>query len=230
MTTASLQGPMVGTASGKPPRQLVIFLHGVGSDGDDLIALAPYFAHLLPDADFLSPHAPFPFDMAPTGRQWFSLGALTPSAIEAGARIAMPLLNAYIDSNLAARGLDDGSLALVGFSQGTMMALQVALRRPHPVAAVVGYSGLLPAPDNLAGELVSRPPVLLVHGEADDVVPFDFLGLAKQALTLVHVPVTTMARPGLGHTIDDEGLMRGIDFVAEGFGIAARIARPGKNR
>jgi phospholipase/carboxylesterase len=221
---------MVGTASGQAPRQLVIFLHGVGSDGDDLIALAPYFAHILPDAEFLSPHAPFPFDMAPMGRQWFSLASLTPSAILDGARIAAPLLNAYIDSHLAARGLDDRHLALVGFSQGTMMALHVALRRPAAIAALVGYSGLLPAPDSLPAELTARPPVLLVHGEADDVVPFAFLDLAAQALTLVHVPVTTLSRPGLGHTIDDEGLMQGIDFVAAGFGIGTRIASSGKKR
>ncbi len=219
MALYSLNGPGAAAASGNPAKQLVVFLHGVGADGDDLIALAPYFAHRLPDAAFVSPHGPFPFDMAPMGRQWFSLQDRSPQAIIAGVQAAAPSLDRYLDEQLAARGLDDGDLAIVGFSQGTMMALHVALRRPKACAAVVGYSGLLAAPDLLPAELTVRPPVLLVHGENDEVVPHDFQPLAEKALSVMGVAVDTLSCPNLGHSIDDDGLTAGIRFLAQAFGI-----------
>lgn len=222
MALHPLDGPSAPTASGNPARQLVVFLHGVGSDGDDLIALAPYFAHSLPDAAFVSPHAPHPFDMAPTGRQWFSLRDLNAQAIADGVSAAAPSLDQYLDEQLASHGLTDADLALVGFSQGTMMALHVGLRRRRPCAAVIGYSGLLAAPDRLPAELAARPPILLVHGEVDDVVPHDFLALAEKTLSVVGVSVDTVSCPGLGHSIDDHGLMAGIQFAVEAF----RISRP----
>ncbi len=220
MATKPLNGPGAVPASGGPAKQLVVFLHGVGSDGTDLISLAPYFAEWLPDAEFLSPDAPFAFDMAPTGHQWFSLQDRSPQAILDGIRTAAPLLDSFLDQELAARGLTEENLALVGFSQGTMMALYVALRRSRPCAAVVGYSGLLAAPDLLPAELKVRPRTLLVHGEADDVVPHGFLPLAKSALELMGVPVLSLSCPELGHAIDDQGLVAGIRFVAQGFDLA----------
>ena len=98
-----------------------------------------------------------------------------------------------------------------------MLALHASFRLPAPVAALVGFSGLLAAPDRLLSEIVSRPPVLLVHGEQDPVVDFGFLDLAARALAALGVPVEALARPGLGHSIDDEGLARGIEFVARLF-------------
>jgi phospholipase/carboxylesterase len=219
MALNSLSGPGAASASGNPAKQLVVFLHGVGADGDDLIALAPYFAHWLPDAEFVSPHGPLPFDMAPMGRQWFSLADRSPQAIIAGVQAAAPALDRYLDAQLAARGLDDSNLAIVGFSQGTMMALHVALRRRQACAAVVGYSGLLAAPDLLPSELTVRPPVLLVHGEDDDVVPHDFLPLAEKALSVMGVAVQTLSCPNLAHSINDDGLMAGMGFVARAFGL-----------
>ena len=216
MADKTLRGPSVPPASGGAARQLVVFLHGVGADGDDLIGMAPYFADLLPDTEFLSPHAPFAFDMAPVGHQWFSLSDLSPPAVLAGIRTAAPLLNAFLDAELAKRGLTDRQLALVGFSQGTMMALYVALRRAVPCACLVGFSGMLAAPDLLPAELTARPPVLLIHGEEDEVVPFGFLDLAKSALELMAVPVEALACPGLGHGLNDDGLRAGIRFVAAG--------------
>ncbi|WP_142847797.1 alpha/beta hydrolase [Telmatospirillum sp. J64-1] len=220
MSNPALSGPSVPPASGGKPKQLVIFLHGVGSDGNDLIALAPYFAQALPDAEFLSPNAPQPFDMAPFGFQWFSLQDRSPEAIGAGVRQTLPVLNAFIDAELEKRGLTDADLALVGFSQGTMMSLHAALRRPRACAVVVGYSGLLADPESLPGEIKSRPPVLLIHGEADDVVPFGLHPAAVEALERAGVPVLAMTRPGLGHSIDQEGLVAGIRFVAQSFGAA----------
>ncbi len=223
MALSSLNGPGAAPASGNPAKQLVVFLHGVGADGDDLIALAPYFAHWLPDAAFLSPHGPFPYDQAPTGRQWFSLQDRSSQALLAGVQTAAASLGPYLDEQLAARGLGEGDLAIVGFSQGTMLALQVALRRPQPCAAVVGYSGMLISPDLLPAELTARPPVLLVHGEDDPVVPHDFQPLAEKALSLVGVAVDTLSCPNLGHSINDQGLMAGIQFVAQAFGIGMAI-------
>jgi phospholipase/carboxylesterase len=212
----SLSGPSVKPRSGAP-RKLVVLLHGLGADGNDLIGLAPYWAQLQPDAEFISPNAPFPCDMAPMGRQWFSLQSREAEHILAGVRAAAPILDAFLDETLAARGLDDTQMALVGFSQGTMMALYVGLRRAKPLAAVLGYSGVLVGPELLKHELRSRPPVLLVHGDADEIVPVRALPAAVSALKTAGVPVEELLRPGLGHGIDEEGLKRGGAFLRESF-------------
>jgi phospholipase/carboxylesterase len=216
---STLAGPSLEPASGAPARQLVVMLHGVGSDGDDLIALAPFIAETLPDAAFIAPNAPQPFDMAPHGFQWFSLQERSSTAIIGGARAAAPILDAFIDEQLALRGLDDSALAVVGFSQGAMMGLHVALRRRKPVAAVIGYSGALVDPEALPGEIVTRPRVLLVHGEADEVVNPLCLALAERTLAAVGVPVIAEMRPGLGHGIDGPGARLGVQFLAQSFGL-----------
>jgi phospholipase/carboxylesterase len=192
-------------------------LHGVGADGDDLIGLAPRFARVLPDAEFLSPHGPYPYDMAPMGRQWFSLADRSPSMILAGIRGSAPILSAFIDRELARRGLADRDLALIGFSQGTMMALHVALRRTDACAALIGYSGALSGRESLAEEIRAHPPVLLVHGEADEIVPVEAHPRAVAALEAAGVRVSAHTRPGLGHGIDEEGLRLGTRFLASSF-------------
>ena len=212
-----LNGPRFGPAAGGAAAQLVILLHGLGADGNDLIALAPILAQALPEAAFVAPHAPFPCDMAPMGHQWFSLQDFSMESMLAGARLAAPILNAFIDAELEKLGLDDGALALVGFSQGTMMSLHVALRRPRACAAIVGFSGLLVGAESLAGEIASRPPVLLVHGEADPVVPFQAMPAAVAALEANRVPVVAQARPGLGHGIDEPGIGYALGALAEAF-------------
>jgi phospholipase/carboxylesterase len=194
-----LEGPSHAPAAGGAPRQLVILLHGVGADGNDLIGLAPYWSRLLPQAAFIAPNAPYPCDMAPYGYQWFSLQDRTPSMIEAGVRATAPILTSFIDERLAELGLTERGLALVGFSQGTMMSLFTAPRRPQPVAGVLGFSGALVAPESLAGEIRSRPRTFLVHGDADEIVPFEMMGRAEAMLRENDVPVETLRRPGLGH-------------------------------
>lgn len=212
----SLTGPSVKTSTRGAPQQLVILLHGLGADGNDLIGLAPQWAKLLPNAEFLSPHAPFPCDMAPYGRQWFSLRDWSIEAMLAGTRAAAPILDAFIDAALTARGLDNSRLALVGFSQGTMMALHVAPRRAGACGAVLGFSGALVGPESLAEELRSKPPVLLVHGDEDSVVPVEAMPASAQALRAVGLTVETLLCRGLGHGIDDEGLRRGGEFLRRG--------------
>jgi phospholipase/carboxylesterase len=210
-----LSGPSRPPASGGKPRRLVILLHGLGADGNDLIGLAPYWARLLPDAEFLSPNAPFPCDMAPYGYQWFSSQDRSPEAVLGGVRAAAPILDAFIDEALEERGLDSRELALVGFSQGTMMSLFVCLRRAEPVAGIVGFSGRLLAPELLGTELRSRPPVLLVHGTDDPLVPYSSLAAAETVLKEAGVPVQTATSVGIGHSIDDQGLRRGGLFLRD---------------
>jgi len=209
----SLSGPVRKPASGGKPRQLVVLLHGVGADGHDLIGLAPYWAPALPDAEFVSPDAPFPCDMAPYGRQWFSLQDRSPSAILGGVRAAAPILDAFLDEALAARGLDASQLALIGFSQGTMMSLYVGPRRAKALAGIIGYSGALIGADTLSQEIRSRPPVLLVHGDADEIVPPQAFPLAIKGLKSAGVAVEELICPGVGHSIDEAGLRRGGAFL-----------------
>ena len=213
-----LDGPRVAPAAGGAPEARVVLLHGLGADGDDLIGLAPYWARALPHAAFASPHAPFPCDMAPTGRQWFSLQDRDPRAILAGVEAAAPILDAYLDAELERQGVRPDRLALVGFSQGTMMSLFVAPRRPGPVACVVGYSGALVGADRLAAEAVAKPPVLLIHGDADPVVPFAAMALAESALKAAGIPIATERRPGLPHSIDEVGLVKAAEFLARHLG------------
>lgn len=204
-------------AAGGRPRELVVLLHGYGADGRDLLGLAPYWARVLPHAEFVAPDAPFPCELSAMGRQWFSFEDRSPEMLLAGAQAAAGMLQGFLDDLLRARDLGDDRLALVGFSQGTMMALQVAPRRRHCPAGVLGFSGALLAPHLLPQEVVSRPPVLLVHGQTDQVVPFASLSAAKAGLEAVGITVTALALPGLAHGIDERGLAEGSRFLAECF-------------
>ncbi len=215
----TLDGPRVPPASGGPARQVVVLLHGLGADGTDLIDLAGQWAPGLPEAAFVAPDAPEPCDMAPFGRQWFSLQDRTPARVEAGLRAARPALDAFLDRELTRHALPPEALALVGFSQGCMLALFTGLRMARGPAAILGYSGALVAPESLAVEALARPPVLLVHGEADEVVPAARSRAAEMALRAAGVPVTALYRPGLGHGIDAEGLAAGLAALRTGFGM-----------
>jgi len=214
----TLDGPSLSPLSGGSPRHLVIFLHGVGADGNDLIGLAPHFAHALPDAYFVSPNAPFAYDMAPFGRQWFSIRDFGPETLLAGALAAAPILDTFIDAQLTRHGLEADCLALVGFSQGTMMALQVGLRRRQPIAGILGYSGLLVGEAKLEDEIASRPPVHLIHGADDELIPAHSLPAAVAALKSLNVPIDSHLCPNLGHGIDETGLRLGSNFLIRALG------------
>jgi phospholipase/carboxylesterase len=207
----------VAPLKGGRPAHIVIFLHGVGDRGDGgLLSISQLWARDMPDCAFLCPDAPFPFDMAPGdfgGRQWFSLRTHEPADMLAGAKTASPYLDDYIDHVLKEFDLPSSKLALVGFSQGTMMALYTGLRRAQPVACIAGYSGLLVGAESLGTEKKSSPPVLLVHGTADDVVPFQAMIIAEQGLKAADVSVKSLPCPGTGHTIDDNGLAEGLRFI-----------------
>ncbi|NWH07591.1 MAG: prolyl oligopeptidase family serine peptidase [Alphaproteobacteria bacterium] len=221
--TQELDGPRVGPLSGAA-RQLIVLVHGYGADGADLIGLAPHWARMLPDAAFVAPNGPQVCDMNPAGYQWFPISRLDPREIATGAQLAAPALSRFIDAELAALGLGGADLALVGFSQGTILSLQVGLRRRPAPAAILGYSGALAAPDRLAGEITARPPVLLIHGEADPVVPVGALHQAVAALGANGVPVQFHTAPGLGHGIDAEGMAMGAAFLAAAFGDGSSVS------
>lgn len=209
MDNITLSGPEAPPAQGGKPESLVIFLHGVGSDGQDLISLAPFFARDLPKTHFLSPNGAVPYDMAEQGYQWFSLQDWSPQAMLKGAHEAAPLLNLFIEAQLKRFSLPERKLALVGFSQGTMMALYAALRHKEACAGVVGFSGALIGEEGIT----AKPPVCLVHGEQDMVVPYGAMGLAEAILERHDVPVETHTRPDLGHGIDPEGIAIATRFL-----------------
>ena len=216
-----LDGPRLSPRSGNA-RQLVVFLHGYGADGNDLIEIGRVWQQILPQAAFVSPHAPEPCGQAPVGRQWFALTFRDPNERWVGANKAAPALERFLDAELARHQLPPSALALVGFSQGTMMALHVGLRRAVPPAAIVGYSGLLVLPpdgnpETLAADIRSRPPVLLVHGDQDELIPPQALFAATQGLAALGVPVEWHLSAGIGHGIDQEGLRHGGEFLASAF-------------
>ncbi|MBB6425336.1 dienelactone hydrolase family protein [Sphingopyxis sp. JAI128] len=212
-----VNGASLQPRSGAAPKNIVLLLHGFGSSGSDMISLAPPWQDALPDTLFLAPHAPQRCSMMGTGYQWWGLSGFAPSALAAGAAAAAPAIDAFIDRKLAQYDLSEADLALVGFSQGTMMALQIGLRRPRPVAAIVGYSGMLAGAADLGHRVSTPPPVLLVHGTADPVVPIAALHLSESQLTRLGVEVKTHISYGVGHSVDPVGLRAGRDFVADAF-------------
>jgi len=218
----TLDGPRWGPKSKGTPKQLVVLCHGVGADGHDLIDLGPsFFGHALPDAAFVSPHGPFPYDQAPMGRQWFSLFDRTPTAMEAGVRAASDILLRFVAEELARLSLPGDAYALAGFSQGAMTALFAGLRATPAPRAILAYSGALLAPETLAAEIKARPPVLLAHGEADPVVPVAASRQAEHVLRGLGVEVETVYAPRLQHGIDESGLSAGALLLQRAFAPAA---------
>jgi len=215
--TPKLDGPRVPPARQGRPSSLVILLHGYGSNGDDLIALAPYWAGALPETQFVSPNAPEGIPGYPGGRQWFGLARMDAATLNAGAAKAAPALNAFIDSEMERYGVGPAQTALVGFSQGTMMALYTALRREKALAGVVGFSGALVSPEGLEAEMRAKPPILLAHGDRDDVVPVTALFEALNGLAKAGHGAELHLCAGLAHSIAPSGLERGGAFLKAAF-------------
>jgi phospholipase/carboxylesterase len=192
----------------------VVLLHGYGANGEDLIGLAPAFAQVLPETLFLSPDAPHACAANPFGGlQWFDVWQGEGPERLAAVRRAAATVDRFLDERLAEAGLADGALALVGFSQGTMLSLQVGLRRRAACAGILGYSGRLESPDLLHAEIAQRPPVVLIHGEEDPLLPVESMDRAATTLRDNRVAVETHRRPGLGHGIDIDGIRIGAAFL-----------------
>jgi phospholipase/carboxylesterase len=218
-----LSGPSLPPARGAASH-LVVLLHGYGADGNDLLGLAPIWQQLLPSVAFAAPNAPEPCAGSPMGRQWFRITRMSPDEMMRGVEGAAPALEEFLAAELARHNLTGNRLALVGFSQGTMMSLQVGLRRAVKPAAIVGYSGLLAgAPPKLGAD---TPPILLVHGTADPMIPADALFQSATMLGRAGATVQWHLSPGVGHSIDEEGLALGGIFLA--MALSGALARSGE--
>ena len=212
-----LDGPSHGPDAGGQPGHLVVLLHGYGADGNDLIGLAPVLAPLMPDTVFHAPNAPYPCEGNPMGYQWFGISRLDPQLAAAGVRAAAPFVDAFLDETMARYVLDESRTALVGFSQGTMMALHVGLRRPRRLAGIIGFSGMLAAPETLAAEIETRPPVLLLHGDSDEMLPHVLTERATETLRRHGLSVRMHIARGVGHGIDQTGLSQAASFLLDVF-------------
>ncbi|WP_111430425.1 prolyl oligopeptidase family serine peptidase [Rhodobacteraceae bacterium DSL-40] len=215
-----LTGPERPAVSGEAD-SLVIFLHGYGADGNDLVGLADPLAPHLPNTRFMAPNAPERCVGNPMGYQWFPIpwmdGSSEAQAL-GSAETSFRLLDAFLDE-VEASGMPPERTVLFGFSQGTMMSLQVGLRRKAPLGGIVGFSGRLLRPETLAGEIASKPPVLLVHGDADPVVPFASLKEAADTLVTVGVETYAHVSKGMQHGIAPDGLGLALQFIRAKLGI-----------
>jgi phospholipase/carboxylesterase len=212
-----IAGPRVEPQSGGAPKHLVVLVHGFGADGNDLIGLAGPWAQAMPDTAFVAPNGPDPCAMSPFGRQWFPLTDRGAEQRREGVREAAPILNQFIDQELDRYGLSETQLAMVGFSQGTMLSLHVGLRRTQPPAAIIGYSGMLTGTGYLADEVTVKPPVLLIHGSEDDVISVSALDHATKALEGVGISVRTHVSEGIGHGVAPDGMKLGAEFLRDAF-------------
>lgn len=206
-----------GPSNGLAPDSAVILLHGLGSNGRDLVSLAPLWAESLPGTVFLSPDAPQPCDMVPPGYpdsfQWFSLQSRDPSLMLEGVQKAAPALWNFMDEQMERFALPASKLALAGFSQGTMTGLYAAPRYKDKIAGVLGYSGALIGAEGLDGANVHKTPVHLIHGEHDDVVPVLACHAARAGLEQHGFPVSGHTTPFLTHSIDQHGIESGGAFL-----------------
>ena len=219
MTT--LTGPRADAKSGTA-KSLVILLHGYGANGDDLFGLSQPLSQYMPDTVFRAPNAPEQSSVNPMGYQWFPIPWLdgsTEDQRDAGFKSAVGLLNDYITQSMEEEGVTPARTALIGFSQGTMMSLYVAPRRDEAIACVTGFSGRLIPGDDLAAEAKVRPPVLLVHGDMDEMINVSEMSVAETALRSAGFDVSSHIEQGIGHGIGPQGLGLCLKFMTQHLGI-----------
>lgn len=205
-------GPSLPSKNGRKPEQLVVFLHGYGADGANLIDIGEFWADALPSAEFMAPNGIEPCEMG-FGYQWFGLKDFSPFNIRAGLDRITPIAAKYLKIMLHERGLSVLDLCLVGFSQGTMLALDLMFHLPE-IKAVLGYSGAFYPP--VGGHLLEpHPHVCLIHGDMDTVVPYVACIEAEKNLKKFGLTPTVHVSHGLGHSIDMDGLKKGGKFLVE---------------
>lgn len=204
-------GAALEPTSGEPARSLVVLLHGYGADANDLVPLAQAWRPSLPQTAFIVPDAPAPADGSPFGRQWFPISMGDPAKISDGVQRVEAELDLFLDQELEARSLANRNLAIMGFSQGAMLALHIGLRRHGPIAAILAFSGVLAVPPPVR---LAFPPVLLGHGTEDSLISVSAMQNANEALSAAGVDVQALLRPGLGHGIDEVELAAGAKFLA----------------
>lgn len=213
---SKLSGPMIAPRSGQPPRQAMVLLHGYGSDGNDLIGLAPHWQDLLPDALFVSPNAPEVCDSFAGGYQWFpvSFAGDRLARRQEGVLQARPVLVDFLTDLWQQTGIAPEQTILAGFSQGAMMALHVGLSLEQQLMGIIGFSGAFVPPEGFGSAPYARPPVCLVHGDRDEVVDPELSADADVALRLAGFDVSYHVSPGVGHGIAPDGLAFASAFIA----------------
>ena len=211
-----IDGPRIAPKSGTA-KKLVVLFHGYGSNGADLAGLAQAWAPQFPDVAWASPNAPESVPGAPGGFQWFPISSIDPHLMDQGVRSAHATAEQFCKSELQRWGLAPSDLILVGFSQGTMMALHTALRRDIAPAGVLGFSGALAGPERLKSEMISRPPIMLIHGDADEVLPVGMTFLAAQGLCEAGHGAQFHISRGIPHSIGQDGLQLGAQFIKAAF-------------
>ena len=201
-----LTGPELKPRSGKKPKRLIILLHGLGADGNNLMDIAGVLNRFIPDTYFISPNAPHPYYPGMAGYKWIeSIQNASEEELMDQLNDAAKIVNDFIDQQLERFGLTESDLAVIGFSQGTIVSLHSLLRRKKPAALVVGFSGALFGSHLLKEEIKSKPPVLLIHGEEDDILPIQMMHDAYETLKTNGVEVEEHAYPNLAHSIGQEG-------------------------
>ncbi len=209
-----INGPEICVGENK--KNLVVCLHGWGSSGDNFIHVAKIMNKFSPDSCFIAPNAPFPRKTG-DGYQWFSLENRAEDVLYSGVKNAASIINNFIDRKLQEMNLDDTQLSLIGFSQGAMAAIHTSLTRTQPCASVIAYSGRFIAPHKVAMDIKSKPNIYVIHGDADDVVPFSCLDLSVKALRENGINAEAHAIHSLGHIINDEGIKLGVEFIKRNF-------------
>lgn len=216
--------PLTGHTANAPSgttKYLIIALHGYGANAQDLLGLAPAIQNQIPDCTVVAPNAPHAIPELANGYKWFDIIDRTPAVMQDGVASNAHAVNAYINDQMATHGTDDSTTLILGFSQGTMLALHVGLRRAKPLAGILGFSGMvLETPTDLPNQITSRPPVLLVHGQADDVIAWQATTAGADLLSMNNVPVDTVIIPDVPHSIDPIGFNDGMTFVKKQFGLA----------
>ena len=203
------------------PNSIVILLHGYGADKNDLIGLAPHIAHALPDTAFISPDGISACESG-FGREWFSLKSMDMDSIYTGLKIASPHIDSFIDEQMKRFDVTADRVALLGFSQGSMLSMHIAPRRKQQLAGVVGFSGMLAGSHALAEEIKTKPPFTLIHGDMDTIVDPEFLNIASTALIENGCTVDTLLCPNLPHSIDNEGLLTATAFLQKCFNMTSK--------
>ena len=211
-----IDGPRIPPRSGTA-KKLVVLFHGYGSNGDDLISLARAWAPEFPDVAWASPHAPEGVPGYPGGYQWFPISQLDPVAMEQGVRAAHASAEYFVKAELKRWGLGPQDVVLLGFSQGTMMALHTGLRRETAPAGILGFSGALAGPERLKSEMTAKPPILLIHGDRDEVLPVGMTLMAAQGLCAAGHGAEFHISQGVPHSIGPDGLELGQRFIANAF-------------
>lgn len=203
-----------GPLAGDEPESLCVMVHGYGADGSDMIGAARILADYLPGTLFVAPNGPEPCSTNPGFYQWYGMEAGI-AGVDVGIRHVAPLLNRYIDLQLERLGLSDDELIIFGFSQGGGVALEAAYRRSKPCMALLCFTSALRNKDRLEAEMSAKPPTLLVHGAEDEVIPPASLQRASALLSSLGVHVETYICEGMGHTMNEEGVHTGANFILE---------------